>query len=213
MHQHYPGNTQELFLSLGNIPPVFRDHRIISLGQPGDKAVGMYPFRRLHNLFPGSIRSSVGDIFMNRSRFQPGLLQHHSKIGAERISCDMADGRSVNLQRTGIHIVKPHQQIDQRRLSASGRTDDGDPLARFHLQVQIFNQRNLRIIGKSYLIEFYPAFSFFQHHRVVIVGSYRRFIDKGKQSLGACQCVLQLRHNPGNFIEWFRILIRVGKER
>ena len=54
---------------------------------------------------------------------------------------------AVDLDRTAVYIIKAHEQIDHRRLSGAGRTDDGDLLPRRNMGREIMDDRLLRVIG------------------------------------------------------------------
>ena len=73
---------------------------------------------------------------------KPGLLQHHTVIvpaGSLRVS--MLQRISFpDFDRAAVHIIKTHQQIDQRRLAAAGRSHDRHSLSRLHRQIKVLNQ-------------------------------------------------------------------------
>ena len=60
--QHNPGNTEKLFLSLGQVPSVLTDNSGVSIRHPHDKSMGMGLSGCLDNLFLSGIWMAVGYI-------------------------------------------------------------------------------------------------------------------------------------------------------
>lgn len=61
-HEHHPGDTQKLLLSLGNVFPILHNPCIIPILHPLDKSVGMSLPGGLLDLLSGSVRLSIRDI-------------------------------------------------------------------------------------------------------------------------------------------------------
>ena len=72
--EHDPGNTQKLFLSLGQPAAILCDHGIISLWQTFDKAVCMGCSGGCFDLFLRGIRFSHNDIVPDGPCPEPGIL-------------------------------------------------------------------------------------------------------------------------------------------
>ena len=77
--EHDPGDGKELALSCGNSFRIASKNRIVSLRQRTDKKVGSGCLCSSNNLFSGSIRLSIGNIFRNGPLKKPGVLQYHAK--------------------------------------------------------------------------------------------------------------------------------------
>ena len=165
--------------------------------------------RRLYNLFSGCIRTSVSNIFPDGGRFQPRLLQYHSKTGSNAISRQFILPDSIQSDLSLIHIIEPHQKIDKRRFSTSCRTHNRNSLPWLHMKIQILNQRPLWCIGKRDMFQIYVSFHILKFPNRLFLFWNRRLVNQRKNPLCRHQRILKFRHYPGNFIERFRILIGI----
>ena len=52
-----------------------------------------------------------------------------------------------------LNLIKPHQQIDQRRFTAAGRPDNSDFLSCSDFQAEIVDQRRIRTIAESDMLQ------------------------------------------------------------
>ena len=164
------------------------------------------------HFFIGGIRTSHSDIVPNGTCLQPGILQHHTIIFTEAVSCHMPDILIFHAHRAGIDIIEAHQQIDQCRFSASGRTYNRNGLSRFHLQIQILDQFLLRQIRERYLFQVYFSLYLMQYNCVLIIRNFYFFFNQFKNTCCTCQCILQFCNNTGNLIKRFRILVGITQE-
>ena len=180
--QHDPGDTEQLFLSLGQAATVLGQNRVIALGQTPDKAVRIGCLCCCNDLFPCGIRSAVGDIFRHRSGKQPGLLQNHAVAGTQAVPCHCGNILSGNGNLAAVHIIKPEQQINQRRLAAAGRTDNGDALSAVYIQVEICDKLSVRHIGELHMGQLHGAVAVFQFRQVAVV-RLCRFVNDSKHTL------------------------------
>ena len=92
---------------------------------------------RRNDFFPCGIFFSIRNILCDRSCFQPDLLQNHSKVGPQTVSCNILNSGIADTDLSTLNIIKTHQKIDQRRLSASRRSYNRNFLTRLYIQVQI----------------------------------------------------------------------------
>ena len=84
----------------------------------------------------------------------------HARVlqdAAGRVSCHIPDIGAIHRNAARIHIIKAHQQIDDCRFAASGRSHNGNALSAFHAQIQILYQLPLRHIRKCHMGELHPA--------------------------------------------------------
>ena len=119
--QNCPRDRQQLFLSLRHIVCFFIQFHIISARKCLHKLMHMSCLGCLDHFFIRCIQFSVFDIVPDTSIEQPGILQHHSEHLTQFTSVEIPDVMSVDLDGTAVHIVEPHQKLDHRRLSCSGR--------------------------------------------------------------------------------------------
>lgn len=85
--QHDTGNTQKLFLSLGQASAVLPDVRIVALRQSLDKAMCMRSLRRRNHFFFRSVRFSEHQIFPYRSAYEGIALRDIDEIASRHCSC------------------------------------------------------------------------------------------------------------------------------
>ncbi len=111
-----------------------------SLRQPLDKLPAVCLLRRGNDLLIRGVRLAEGDVLAHRPLFDPGILQHHTKAAAERMAGQFVDRLSVDADLSGIDIIESHQQVDKRRLSASGRADNGNTHARLYVKIKVLDQ-------------------------------------------------------------------------
>src|SRR5262245_18731650 len=73
----------------------------------------------------------VGETYVasDGSREQMHVLQYQTKQRTELLKVHVADVDAVNRDATGLHVVEPQQQADDRCFAGAGRADAGDALA------------------------------------------------------------------------------------
>ena len=210
--KHHAGNAQKLLLSLGQSAAIFRDPCVVPVRQPPDETVDMGRFRRRDHFFLRSVRASHGNIVTDRSGLQPGVLEHHAVPRTQALPGHLADIMSLHGDRTVLHVIEPHKQVDKRGLAAAGRPDDGDPLSGLHIQIEITDQLLPLFIREIHMFRLYITLYMVKCHRILRLRRLRLFFDQVKDPLGACHRVLELRHHTGDLIERLRILIGVTQE-
>ena len=124
----------------------------------------------------------------------------------------IANVRVINRNRTGVYIIKPHQKIDQRGLSAARRSNNRHALTLLYVQIEILDQLFVRHIRKRHVIAVHIAFRIPERNRVLLFRNLRRRVDQLEQTRRARNRVLQLRDNAGNFIERLRVLIGIAQK-
>ena len=82
-------------------------------------------FCRRYDLFHGGTRFSHGDVFPDSTARKPGVLQYHAVLRAQAAPLKSTDVGTVQRDLTAVGLVKAHEQIDQRGLSAARGADDG----------------------------------------------------------------------------------------
>ena len=108
---------------------------------------------RLFDLLPGGIRLAVGHILGNGTPEQPGVLKHHAEIPAHLVPGKRPDILPVQQNFAAVHVIKPHQQVDNGGFSRAGGADDGHTLAGMDTEVQILDQRLALAVGKCGVVE------------------------------------------------------------
>lgn len=76
----------------------------------------------------------------------------------------------INQDPAGVEVIKAHEQVDERRLAAARPADDGHTLSLMHLQIDILDQRPLRIVGKAYVLQLDVAPFHLQGWQTAVIG-------------------------------------------
>ena len=210
--QHDARNAEKLLLPLRKAAAVLGDERIVSLRQAANEAVRMACLGSLDHLVVRRVRTAHLDIFADSTRFQPGFLQHHAVAAAQASARDGADILAFHSDGAAAHIIKAHEQIDERCLAAAGWPDNGDALARLHGKVQSADQRTVRIIGEGDVLQGHMALHIGENSGVRLLRHLRFLLDQIKNAARAGKGVLQLRDHAGNFIERFRVLVCIAEQ-
>ena len=170
----------------------------------------MGTFGCFYNLSIGSIRFSYIDIFTDGSVLDPCILKYHTETVSQGMAGNFIDRMSVNGNSAAGYIVEAHQQVDKGGLSTASRTDDRDTFARFCMEIEVFNQFFIRNIAEADMINIDLAFcigkGFFR------ICTFRSFFEKCKDSGRTCKCVLKFCNNRTDVVEWFHVLVCVGKQ-
>ena len=169
-------------------------------------------FCRCHDLFFACVRLGQADIVAHGGIFQPCILQDHAVLMAQAPARDGADIAAVDRDRAILHIVKTHEKIDERRLAAACRADDGDTLARLHGKAQILDEPLLRRVGERDVLQRHAARGLRQRLRVRRVGRLGGLVDEREDPVRARQRVLKLGDNAGDLVERLGVLVRVTEE-
>lgn len=105
------------------------------------------------DFFVRGFRLPVSDIVPNGSAEQPCILKHHTKVSPQVVPAHVVDIHPVDGYRAAVHIVKPHEQIDECGFASSGLSDNGHTCTRFNLQTKVRNERTFRVIGEFDMIK------------------------------------------------------------
>ena len=149
-------------------------------------------FRRRDDFLICGVRTSHSDIIPDCSCLKPCILKHHAISGPQALPRHFPDIGTFYTDRTILHIVEPHKQIDDRRLAASGGTYDGNPLSGFHIKIKITDQLLSFHIGEVHMLRPDISLYIFQLHRVLRFRRLRFFLDQIKDSLRAYHGILKL---------------------
>ncbi len=173
--------------------------------------MGMRGFCRRFHLRLGCVRLTHSNIFPNGTGFQPGILQNHANLTAKLAAGHFAGLHAVYHNIARVHIIKPHEQIDQGGFAAACGAHNGNPLPRLHLQIEILNELFPLVIGKSDLPDCNasPLAAFLYRSGI---RSFRLRFHQVKHPPGACQGVLQFGNHPGNLIEGLGVLVGIAEK-
>jgi hypothetical protein len=150
--EHHAGDAEQLLLALTDVAAVLCNDGIVALGQAADKAVGVGSLGGGNHLVHGGVRLAVGNVLPHRTGTQPGVLQHHAVAAAQGGAGHIPDIGAGHLDAAAVHIIEPHEQIDQGGLAAAGRAYDGDALAGLHIQRKPFDERAVGQIAEGNIL-------------------------------------------------------------
>ena len=119
---------------------------------------------------------------------------------------------SVDGDRAAVPVVKAHEQIDERRLAAARRADDGDAFAGANVEVHILEQRCLRHVAERHMLQRDAARHVRKRFRIRRVRDLLRLVHEREDTSSAGDSVLQLGDNAGNFVERLGVLVGIAEE-
>ena len=105
------------------------------------------------HLFIARIRLSIADVVPDRSGEQMRILQDDAQRTAQIVLLDQLDIDAVIGDRSFLDVVKTVDQIGDRRLSGTGRTDEGDLLSRLRIQLDVVQDGLVWHIAEGHIME------------------------------------------------------------
>ena len=157
------------------------------------------PRGSLH-LLPRGGGAAIGDVVINAAVKQPGILQHHGIGQPQAAPGDAGAVSSVHAHFSAVHIIKAHEQIDQRGLSRARGADDGDELPRPDLQAQVVEHRPPRRIAKEDMLQLHRPLHRAQRPGVCRIRRLRLLVHDAEDPFcrrhGGLQLVENIRHLP-----------------
>ena len=157
-------NRQKLPLPLRKASAVVFQHRVIPIGQTGDKVVGVGKFCRLDTLLVRSVQSAVADIFHNRTREQVGFLQNNPQRTAQVRFFNLVDIDSVIADFSVRNIVETVDKVGNGRFACARCTNEGNLLSGARIQRNIRQDLLFGDVAKVHLL----------HHDIPFQLSIRR---------------------------------------
>ena len=174
--------------------------------------MGVCFFGCRHHFIIRSAGIAHADIFQNRAALEPSILQHHAKILAQRLAANLLYRGAVYDNLTALHIVKAHEQVDQRGLAAAGRTNDCYTHTRLNIHRQILNQLAIRQIREANMLQFHFAVQMRRLQCALRIRRHRLFLNEFHDTRGAGQSILKLRHHRADVIKGLGVLVGIGQK-
>ncbi len=97
---------------------------------------------------------------------QPRVLQYHAEHHAQLAAVEILDIVPVYQNRPVVDVIEAHQELDHRRLARTGRADDGNLLAFFHLRAKIVDNNLILVITKVHVVELHVPLQAFHRYRI-----------------------------------------------
>ena len=124
-----------LALAAREADPPLADDGGVALGQPRDELVGVGGARGGLELGRRRVGLAHPQVLLDGAVEEVGVLAHHGDAPAQVVERQLADVVPADEHAAGIGIVEAEEQADDGGLAAAARADEGDPLARAHVEV------------------------------------------------------------------------------
>jgi len=128
---------------------------------------------------------------------------------AQRGAGHIPDIGAGHIDAAAVHIIEPHEQVDEGGLAAAGRAYDGNALAGLYVQREPLDERAVGQVAEGHILQLHMAVRLqgggvfgFRH---LILG-----VQQLKHPGGAGQCILQLGDHAGDLVEGLCILVGVA---
>ena len=129
-----------------------------------------------------------------------------SEAAAKAVSRQRANRLAAYSDFAVNDVVKAHQQVNERCLSAAGRPYNCDMLSALNGEVKVLDKRLFGQVGERYVVKLDPAVAVFENLSV-FVGYLAVFVNQLENSCGAGERVLKLGNDARDFVKRLCILI------
>ena len=209
--QHGARNTEQLLLTLTQVAAALADFGVVAVGHSLDEAVCVRGFSRRDNLLVGSGFVAVTEVFHDRAAEKPAVLEHHAVAAAQSVAAEVADIGAVEQYSALVHLVKAHEQIDERGFAAAGGTDYRNVEAARHLEREVLYQRFFGNVGEAHVLDRDPAPAVIDGSFALVGGLVSPFEDL-KDPLGGGDSGVELGQHACDLVERLGVLVGVGEE-
>ena len=210
--EHNARNAQQLFLTLAKRAAVLADDRIVAAWQLHDKLVRMRALGSFDNLLARSSWATVSDVVRHRALEQPSVLQHHAKGAAQACARVVTRRPAIDHDASGIDIVKPQQQVDERCLAAARGADQGKAHAGLGLDADVLQQPAVGHVAKVHMLKGDLALRCGKFHGIWRIGLLLARIEQRKHTARRGIRRLDLRNDVGDLVERLGVLVSIGQE-
>src|SRR5659263_268320 len=131
-------------------------------------------------------REPVGNILTDRAVEKPGILEDHTKHGAQTSPAYLPGLDAVERDGATLDVVETHEQIDKCGLACSGRSDNGNGVALLDIQIHIRDQGFGCAIAEVDMIKRDGATRCGDDDRVARIRLLLGFVEHREHSLCAC---------------------------
>ena len=166
----------------------------------------------MSSLLGGSL-AAVGDVLADGAVEQPGVLEDHPERPAQVVAGQLARVDAVDQDAAGVDLVEAHEQVDERRLAGAGRPDDGDRLAGRDVEIEVVDERLVRLVAERDALEGDRAAGPPEDVGLDRVGDLLALVDQLEDPLGRGRGGLDDVDDAGGLDDRERELPRVLDER
>ena len=108
---------------------------------------------RLEHLLLGRFGPGERDVVADRAGEQERLLGNDAELAAEGVDLHRLEGDAVDVDVPRSRVVEAGDELGDRRLSRSGRTDERDRLSRGDVEVHVTQHRVGRVVPELDVFE------------------------------------------------------------
>jgi len=173
----------------------------ISLIQLADELVrvrhlgcGLYVFIR-------GTKTPVPDIIPHAAREEMRRLKHHTDARLDRMLRKSGIVDPIDADCTIRRLVESADQVDDRRLAATGRPNHGDVLTRSNVQAEIREDILILLVPEPHVVKLNLAADVPRVEGVLAVHHIRRGIDKRKHAFCRSDGALHLSVDTGHILD------------
>ena len=134
------------------------------------------------------IRFAKQDILFDRSIKQPRILQNHAEDRTQIIAGIIPDIMTIHIDGSAVKFIETHQQLDQCRLTRTGRTNDRHILARSYIHGEIIDDDLFGIITETDILKSHIApdqrltLFIYDRHRISSISFFLLLIKQSEDS-------------------------------
>ena len=151
-----------MFLTAGNITSPLLNEGLIAIRHLVNKLTGLGKLAGMTAFFLRCLLVAPAQIIKNGTGEQYVLLEYHRYLISKGLDIILPDISSAYTHGTIQYVVKSRNQLYQRRLGASGSTDNADGLSRMNLEIDISKDtfllplflRLIFAVSKIYMVKF-----------------------------------------------------------
>ena len=155
---HDAREGEQLPLAVGEVGAALGEVGLVALGQSADEAVGVDEAGgRLH---PGVVHLGVAqpDVVAHGAGEDVKILEHDAQTPADVVRAEPAHVDPIEQDLAVLEVVEAAEQPRQGRLAGSGRSHDGELLARLDAETHVVEHRLGLVVAEAHVPELDAAF-------------------------------------------------------
>ena len=159
--------------------------RFVGQRLAAEKVVGARRLGGCKALLDRRLGPAVGEVFPDRAPEQERFLEDHAQLLAEVVRRQVADVDAVDRDAALLHVVKPRQQADKRRLAGAAPPDDPHHLARMHVERHVAEHRLVAVVAERHVLKTDRAADVLPGHRLLRLRDQGRRVEQFQHPLAA----------------------------
>ena len=142
-----------LALAAGKLRAALADRRVVAGRKRADELVGVRGLGGGDDLGLARAGLADGDVLADRAVEQEHVLADIGDLPAQRAARHAGDVLAVDLDRSGVGLVEPQDQVEHRGLAAAGRPDQRGHLAGLGDEGHAADDDLARPIAEAHVVE------------------------------------------------------------